>query len=351
MRNTLAIILAGGKGERLAELSKRRAKPAVPFGGRYRLIDFSLSNCVNSGVFNVAVLTQYRPRSLANHIGIGRPWDLDRSHAGVDILQPHLGYSDSDWYKGTADACYQNRTFVASRNFEYILILAGDHVYAMDYSLLRKVLEVKRADAVVATLRVPRADATRFGTLELAPDGRIIGFEEKPPIPKSDMASMGIYLFTRQCFLDALQLVPQGKYDFGQHIIPSLITTHRVYCYIFEDYWRDVGTLDAYYDANMDLLADLPSFNLYDAEWPFRTYTRDYPPARFPAGAVYRSLIAEGCNIQGRVRNSVIFPGVSVGPDTDILDSIIMDECQIGSRCRLDRAIVDKEPSSATIPF
>jgi glucose-1-phosphate adenylyltransferase len=344
MRSTLAFILAGGKGERLAELCQRRAKPAVPIGGRYRLIDFTLSNCVNSGIFHVAVLTQYRPRSLMKHVAIGRPWDLDRSRGGVELLQPHLGRADSDWYKGTADACYQNRHYVAARNFSYVLVLAGDHVYAMDYNLLRRVLDAKAADVVVATLRVPREDATRFGTLELAPDGRIVGFEEKPPVPKSDMASMGIYLFTREAFFDAMTRVPEGMTDFGRHVIPSLIDEKRVYCYIFEDYWRDVGTVDAYFDANMDLIADLPDFNLYDEDWPVRTPSRDYAPARFfPGGSAARALVAEGCKIYGTVRDSLIFPGVTVGPGTVVESSIVLDECRIGADCRLERAIIDKE--------
>jgi glucose-1-phosphate adenylyltransferase len=344
MRNTLALILAGGKGERLAELCQRRTKPAVPIGGRYRLIDFTLSNCVNSGIFNVAVLAQYRPRSLVKHVGIGRPWDLDRSWGGVEILQPHLGRVDSDWYKGTADACYQNRHYVAARNFAYVLVLAGDHVYAMDYNLLGRVLDVKAADVVVATLRVPRPDATRFGTLELAPDGRIVDFEEKPPAPKSDMVSMGIYLFTREAFFDAMARVPEGMTDFGRHVIPSLIGEKRVYCYIFEDYWRDVGTVDAYFDANMDLIADLPDFNLYDKDWPFRTPSRDYAPARFyPGGSAARALVAEGCKIYGAVRDSVIFPGVTVGPGATVESSVVLDECRIGADCRLERVIIDKE--------
>jgi glucose-1-phosphate adenylyltransferase len=344
MRVTLAFILAGGKGERLAELCERRAKPAVPFGGRYRLIDFTLSNCVNSGIFHVAVLTQYRPRSLMRHVGIGRAWDLDRSRGGVELLQPYLGRVDSDWYKGTADACYQNRYYVAARNFANVLVLAGDHVYAMDYNLLRRVLDAKAADVVVAALRVPREDATRFGSLDLAPDGRIVGFEEKPPVPKSDMASMGIYLFTREAFFDAMTRVPEGMTDFGRHVIPSLIDDKRVYCYIFEDYWRDVGTVDAYFDANMDLIADLPDFNLYDEDWPVRTPSRDYAPARFfPGGSAARSLVAEGCKIYGTVRDSLIFPGVTVGPGATVESSIVLDECRIGPDCRLERAIIDKE--------
>jgi len=344
MRSTLALILAGGKGERLAELCRRRTKPAVPIGGRYRLIDFTLSNCVNSGIFHVAVLAQYRPRSLAKHVGIGRAWDLDRSWGGVELLQPHLGRVDSDWYKGTADACYQNRHYVAARNFAYVLVLAGDHVYAMDYNLLRRVLDVKAADVVVATLRVPRPDAARFGTLELAPDGRIVDFEEKPPVPKSDMVSMGIYLFTREAFFDAMARVAEGMTDFGRHVIPSLIADKRVYCYIFEDYWRDVGTVDAYFDANMDLITELPDFNLYDEAWPIRTPSRDYAPARFyPGGSAARSLVAEGCKIFGTVRNSVIFPGVTVGPRSVIESSVVLDECRIGADCRLERAVIDKE--------
>ncbi len=342
MKDVLAIILAEGKGNRLSVLSERRAKPAVPFGGRYRLIDFTLSNCVNSGIYDVAVLTQYRPRSLSKHIGIGRPWDLDRKTGGVEILQPYLGRAESGWYEGTADAVYRNHRFVETRDFENVLILSGDHVYSMDYRKMLRFHREREADLTIACMQVPMEDASRFGIMSLAGDGYIHQFEEKPENPKSNMASMGIYIFTKSVLLDVLHQVPSGKYDFGKDIIPSMINRNRVFGYHFDGYWQDVGTVAAFYEANMGLIADLPSLNLYDGSWPVYTITRDYPPAEVIGGRVSRSLLSKGTVCRGEVSNSIISPGVEIGPGCRITDSIIMNDCRIGADTVIDRAILDK---------
>ncbi|MCP4231093.1 MAG: glucose-1-phosphate adenylyltransferase [bacterium] len=343
MKDVLAIIMAGGKGNRLSVLSEKRAKPAVPFAGRYRLIDFTLSNCVNSGIYDVAVLTQYRPRSLSKHIGIGRPWDLDRKTGGVEILQPYLGHADSGWYKGTADAVYRNHRFVETRDFENVLILSGDHVYSMDYRKMLRFHREREANLTVACMQVAIEDAHRFGVMSLAGDGYIHEFAEKPEEPKSDIASMGIYIFTKPALLEALEQVPSGKYDFGHDIIPWLINERRVFGYLFDGYWQDVGAVAAFYDANMDLIADIPSFNLYDKNWPIYTVTRDYPPAEIRGGRVVRSLMSKGTVCWGEVYNSIISPGVEIDPGCRITDSIIMNDCRIGPDTTIDRAILDKK--------
>ena len=260
MRSVVALILAGGQGERLSVLSRERAKPAVPFGGKYRIIDFTLSNCVNSGIYDVAVLTQYRPHSLNDHLGIGRPWDLDRSHRGLRLLQPFLGRRGSDWYRGTADAVHQNLGFVStSREDEVVLILSGDHVYRMDYRRMLEFHESRGAEVTVAVFEVPIEEASRYGTLIADETGRVLSFEEKPKRPRSNLISMGVYIFDKDVLRERLgeDASRRTGHDFGGDIIPSMVGRDRVYAYRFSGYWRDVGTLDAYYQANMDLVAEI----------------------------------------------------------------------------------------------
>jgi glucose-1-phosphate adenylyltransferase len=347
MRSVVALILAGGQGERLSVLSRERAKPAVPFGGKYRIIDFTLSNCVNSGIYDVAVLTQYRPHSLNDHIGIGRPWDLDRTHRGVRLMQPFLGRRDSDWYKGTADAVHQNLAFVTTqRDDEVMLILSGDHVYRMDYRQMLQFHEDKGADATVAVFEVPLDEASRFGTLVTDDRDRVVSFDEKPARPRSSLISMGIYLFEKDVLQERLaeDTTESTAHDFGRDIIPSMVGRDRVYAYRFDDYWRDVGTIESYWDANMGLLEDPPEFDLYEPQWVIHTRSEERPPARVLSEArVARSLISHGCTIYGRVEHSVLSPGVTVGAGAVIRDSIIMTDAVIGPGAQVDRAILDKE--------
>jgi glucose-1-phosphate adenylyltransferase len=347
MRNVVATILAGGQGERLSVLSRERAKPAVPFGGKYRIIDFTLSNCVNSGLYNVAVLTQYRPHSLNDHIGIGRPWDLDRSNGGVRLLQPFLGRRDSDWYSGTADAVYQNLPFLLDRpRAEVMLVLSGDHIYRMDYQEMLAYHEAKRADCTVAVFEVPLKEAHRFGTLVTDEHNRVVAFEEKPAEPHSTLISMGIYVFERGLLEQRLKedAGRRSKHDFGGDIIPRMVELDRVFAFPFRGYWRDVGTIQSYWEANMGLLADPPEFDLYDPDWVLHTRSEERPPAKIgPRACVARSLVSHGCDIQGTVEHSVLSPGVCVAENADVRDSIILTDCVIGPGARLRRVILDKE--------
>lgn len=349
MRSVIAMILAGGQGERLSVLSRERAKPAVPFGGKYRIIDFTLSNCVNSGIYDVAVLTQYRPHSLNDHIGIGRPWDLDRSIRGVRLLQPFLGNQGSDWYRGTADAVHQNLSFVTTRRDESILILSGDHVYRMDYRRMVEFHERVEADATVAVFEVPLSEAHRFGTLTADESDRVVGFEEKPTHPRSGLISMGIYVFDKHLLRTRLaedSIVQGSTHDFGHDIIPAMVRQDRVFAYRFADYWRDVGTVDSYWDANMELIEDPPCFDLYDPEWVIHTRSEERPPARVLANArLTRSLISHGCTLYGTVEHSLLSPGVFVGAGAVVRDSIVMTDTVIGPGAVIDRCIIDKEVS------
>jgi glucose-1-phosphate adenylyltransferase len=347
MNDVAVMILAGGQGERLSILSRQRAKPAVPFGGKYRIIDFALSNCVNSGLYSVAVLTQYRPHSLNDHIGHGRPWDLDRErNGGLVILQPYLGRAQSGWYRGTADAIYHNLFYATSRPCIDVLILSADHVYAMDY---RPMLELHRetdADVTVAVQPVEWEDAPRFGVMFTEPDGRISDFEEKPEKPRSNLASMGIYVFKRSVLLDLFDDrngAPEFT-DFGHQVIPYLIRYGRAFAYRFESYWQDVGTIQSYWEANMDLLADDPELDLYDENWRIHTRSEERPPARILEGSqVSRSLVSHGCVInRATVEHSVLSPGVIVREGAVIRDSIVMTDSVIGCGAVLDRVIVDK---------
>ena len=348
MNKVLALILAGGQGDRLSILSDQRAKPAVIFGGKYRIIDFALSNCVNAGIETVGILTQYRPRSLNDHIRTGRPWDLDRESGGIFLLQPYLGRQDSDWYRGTADAVYQNLFFIEETMCDDVLILAGDHVYTMRYDLLVDWHRERDADVTVPVYEVPLAEASRYGLLTLDDGQRVTEFNEKPPEPRSTLASTGIYVFKREVLLEALQrdaARPPGEtqHDFGRDIIPSLIDTHRVFGYRFSGYWRDVGTVDSYWQANMDLLVDLPELDLYNPQTALRTRETRYPPAKIgPRAYISRSLLNSGDIINGHVEHSVLSPGVYIEDGAVVRDSIIFDGCRIERGARVERAILDK---------
>jgi glucose-1-phosphate adenylyltransferase len=347
LKRVVAIILAGGQGDRLSILSEERAKPAVIFGGRYRIIDFSLSNCVNSGITRVGVLTQYRPRSLNAHIGIGRPWNLDRQGGGVTLLQPYLGRESSDWYRGTADAVYQNLYYLEESRADQVLVLAGDHVYKMNYDELIAFHRKKEAEVTVAVYGMRPEEASRFGNVVLDDDGRVAGFHEKPPKPVSDLSSMGIYVFNKDTLIEQLLLDAQrieSSHDFGRDIVPRLVEDLPIFGYRFEGYWRDVGTIEAYFDANMDLLRELPEFNLYDMESPIRTSATGLPPAKVGRHAyLSRSLISVGCIINGHVEHSVLSPGVYVEEGAVVRDSIVFDGAYVRAGAVVDRSILDKE--------
>lgn len=353
MSKILAVILAGGQGERLSLLSQKRAKPAVPFAGKYRIIDFALSNCVNSGISEVAVLTQYRPHSLHDHIGIGKPWDLDRQKGGVHLLQPYIGREESEWYQGTADAVYQNLDFIMEARFDYVLVLAGDHIYRMDYGPMISFHQQHNADVTLGAVVVPIKEGHRFGILATGAGGRVTSFEEKPARPRGTLGSMGIYVFSREMLArvligdeqEAAGGVPARRYDFGHDIIPAMLARgQRVYAYPFTGYWQDVGTIESYWEAHMELLNDHPVFDLYDPTWIIHTRSEERPPAHIRNGAQVRnSLISHGCIIKGQVERSVLSPGVIVEEGAQIRESIILFDTVIGAGSIVDRAILDKE--------
>jgi len=343
----LALILAGGEGTRLSILTEKRAKPAVPFAGKYRIIDFTLSNCVNSGIYSVGILTQYRPRSLNDHIRRGRPWDLDRSlEGGVTMLQPYRGRRDEDWYKGTADAVYQNLDFVLRQKSDYVLILAGDHVYKMNYEYMITFHEEKRADLTVAAINVSPEEAHRFGILTVDDDWWVLDFQEKPAEPKSTLASMGIYVFNTNVLAERLEEDARRRtsHDFGRDIIPRMVAEGAsVYAYPFSGYWVDVGTIEAYWRANMDLLAEEPPFDLHDRSWVIHTRSEERPPVKVRRGGrVARSLVSNGCIIEGRVNHSVLSPGVRVERGAVVRDSVVMTDALIKAGAVVDHAILDK---------
>jgi glucose-1-phosphate adenylyltransferase len=341
--SVLTLILAGGEGERLSILSQVRAKPGVPFGGKYRIIDFALSNAVNSGLTDVAVLTQYAPRSLIDHIGVGRPWDLDRSHGGVTLLQPYIGRGRTrDWYRGTADAVLQNLEFIADRNPELVLILAGDHVYKMDYRPFIETHRARGAEVTCAVRTVPLEEAHRFGILETDADGRVTDFIEKPPNPTSNLVSMGVYVFSWPALRDMLA---PDRVDFGRDLLPWMVETRRdVFSYEFKGYWQDVGTVEAYWRTSLDLLSDSPGIELNDRAWLIYTKSEERPPARIGSQAsVARSMISHGCVIDGTVEHSILSPGVRVGAGAVVRDSIVMFDTWVADGAVLDRAIVDKD--------
>lgn len=345
-RDVVAMILAGGEGRRLDILSAKRAKPAVPFGGKYRIIDFCLSNCVHSGIYCVGVLTQYNPRSLHDHIRIGKPWNLDRMEGGIFLLQPYISDAATDWYRGTADAIYQNLDFLREKLPQLVLILSGDHIYKMDYRpLLRFHLE-KKADLTISVIAVPWKEAHRFGVLVTDPEGRIVEFEEKPKHPKSNLVNMGIYVFNLEVLEEEVEYEAQRtgtSFDFGKDIIPRMVQTRRVFAFPFEGYWKDVGTLDAYWQANMELLEEPPPLDLCDERWPIYTPVEDRPPVKLGASAsVERSILGSGTIVEGTVVNSVLFSGVVVKKGAVVRDSVVMSDTIIEEGALVDRAILDK---------
>jgi glucose-1-phosphate adenylyltransferase len=343
MKRTMALILAGGEGERLSILSSVRAKPAVPFGGKYRIIDFTLSNCVNSDIDDVLVLTQYNPRSLNDHIGLGRPWDLDRNTRGVRLLQPYIARGRvAEWYRGTADAVLRNLGVIEQSDADTILVLAGDHIYKMDYQPFVQAHRRHRADVTIAVRRVPLADASRMGILAIDDQDRITDWQEKPKQPKSDLASMGVYVFSKRALRRWLD---ESRTDFGGHVIPAMLDGGaRVFGYRFNGYWQDVGTIQSYWEANMDLLTDHPELDLYDKEWLIHTRSEERAPAKVgPTAQIHRSLISHGCIIDGTVVNSVLSPGVRVDVGAVVRDSIVMFDSVIRAGAVVDRAILDKE--------
>lgn len=342
-KEMIAMLLAGGQGSRLGVLTSKVAKPAVSFGGKYRIIDFPLSNCINSGVDTVGVLTQYQPLRLNTHIGIGIPWDLDRNIGGVSVLPPYEKITSTEWYTGTANAIYQNIDYMESFNPEYILILSGDHIYKMDYEVMLDFHKAKGAECTIAVMPVPMEEAKRFGIMITDEERRITDFEEKPANPRSNLASMGIYIFNWQTLKKALLAnSDQPGLDFGKHIIPYCHDKGApLYAYEFNGYWKDVGTLSSYWEANMELIDIVPEFNLYEEYWKIYTKSDVLPPQYIAdSSLVERSIIGEGSDIYGEVYNSVIGCGVTIGKGTVVRDSIIMNGTVIGAGCELNKAII-----------
>ncbi|SDE90570.1 glucose-1-phosphate adenylyltransferase [Sporomusa acidovorans] len=347
-KECVAMILAGGQGSRLGMLTKKLAKPAVPFGGKYRIIDFPLSNCYNSGINTVGVLTQYQPLALHSYIGIGSAWDLDRRNGGVFVLPPYVREKGGEWYKGTADAIYQNFNFIEMFQPDYVLILSGDHIYKMDYSLMLDYHKAQQADATIAVIEVPWEEAGRFGIMNTDQDNRIANFEEKPKKPRNNLASMGIYVFSwpvLRAYLTADATDSNSSHDFGKNVIPQMLAGHeRLYAYRFNGYWKDVGTVESFWEANMDLLGDEPALDLYDSDWRIYSVTPTQPPHVIAGAArVVCSLVSEGCRIFGQVENSVLFPGVYIGKEAIVRDSIIMPDATVGSKAVVNKAIVGRK--------
>lgn len=345
-KEMIAMLLAGGQGSRLGVLTAKVAKPAVSFGGKYRIIDFPLSNCINSGVDTVGVLTQYQPLRLNTHIGIGIPWDLDRNVGGVTILPPYEKSKGSDWYTGTANAIYQNLEYMESYNPDYVLILSGDHIYKMDYEVMLDYHKANNADITIAAMPVPIEEASRFGVVITDDSNRILEFEEKPPQPRSNLASMGIYIFSWPVLRDALiKMQDEPGCDFGKHIIPYCQGKgDRVFAYEYNGYWKDVGTLGSYWEANMELIDIIPEFNLYEEYWRIYTKSDIIPPQYISSEArIEKSIIGEGSEIYGEVINSVIGAGVVIGKGAVVRDSILMQGCVIGEGAKVDKAILAEE--------
>ena len=342
-KEMIAMLLAGGQGSRLGVLTEKVAKPAVAFGGKYRIIDFPLSNCINSGIDTVGVLTQYQPLRLNTHIGIGIPWDLDRNVGGVTVLPPYEKNGNSDWYTGTANAIFQNMAYMETYNPDYVLILSGDHIYKMDYEVMLDYHKANKADVTIACMPVPIEEASRFGVMITDGAGRITEFEEKPEHPRSNLASMGIYIFSWKTLKESLMaLKDQPNCDFGKHILPYCRDNgKRLFAYEFNGYWKDVGTLGSYWEANMELIDIIPEFNLYEEFW--KIYTKgDIIRPQYISGesVVERSIIGEGAEIYGEVHNSVIGADVTIEKGAVVRDSIIMKHTRIGAGSQIDKSII-----------
>ncbi len=347
-KECVAMILAGGQGSRLGVLTKTLAKPAVPFGAKYRLIDFTLSNCYNSGIDTVGVLTQYQPFELHNYIGIGSPWDLDRVNGGVHILPPFVRAKGGEWYKGTANAIYQNATFIEQFTPSYVLVLSGDHIYKMDYAAMLADHKATGADATIAVIEVPWNEASRFGIMNTDASHRIIEFEEKPKQPKNNLASMGVYIFTWEVlkkYLEKDDRDTKSSNDFGKNVIPDMLACgQKMMAFPFHGYWRDVGTVESLWEANMDLLSDIPELDLYDPEWRIYSINPPQPPHYLAEGAKVKRVIATvGCRIFGEVENTVLFPGVSIGPGAVVKDSVLMSGVEVGASAFVEKAIVGQD--------
>ncbi len=345
-KEMIAMLLAGGQGSRLGVLTEKVAKPAVAFGGKYRIIDFPLSNCINSGIDTVGVLTQYQPLRLNTHIGIGIPWDLDRNEGGVTVLPPYEKSTSSEWYTGTANAIYQNLDYMEQYNPDYVLILSGDHIYKMDYEIMLNYHKANKADITIACMPVPIEEASRFGIMVTDESGRVTEFEEKPEKPSSNLASMGIYIFSWKVLKEALiALKEQSNCDFGKHILPYCKDKgQRLFAYEYNGYWKDVGTLGSYWEANMELIDIIPEFNLYEEFWKIYTKGDIIPPQYIAADAVTdRCIIGEGTEIYGEVHNSVIGPNVVISRGAVVEDSIIMRNSTVGENTILNKAIIAED--------
>jgi glucose-1-phosphate adenylyltransferase len=342
MLRTLALILAGGESPALSVLTAERSEAAVQFAGKYRIVDFSLSNCVNSGIYNVGVLTQYRPRSLHEHIGVGKPWDLDRRIGGVRVLHPYLTREGGQWQRGNADALRANIDFIAEQSVDAVLVLAGDHIYKMDYRPMIRIHEDRDADMTLAVHGVSPHDTHRYGIVTVDGDGNVTQFEEKPRRTRSSLASMGIYLFRKSFLLEVL--TSGAEENIGRDLMPKLVTQTNVASYNFQGYWADVGTVQAYYEANMALLVETPALDLYDPEWIIHTRSEERPAAEIgDAARVEGNLLCDGCRIYGQVTRSIISPGVVVAEGAVVRDSILLPNTIIEAGAVVDRCIIDKE--------
>ncbi len=345
-KECVAMLLAGGQGSRLYALTSNIAKPAVCFGAKYRIIDFPLSNCINSGIDTVGVLTQYQPLVLNEYVGNGQPWDLDRTFGGVHILSPYEAKTDTSWYKGTANAIYQNIRFMKMYDPEYVLILSGDHIYKMDYDKMLEAHKAMGADCTIACMKVPMKEASRFGILNTNPDGSIYEFEEKPKQPKSDLASMGIYIFTASKLFKYLEMDekdPKSEKDFGKNILPTMLNAgEKMYSYRFEGYWKDVGTITSLWEANMDLLGKVPNFDLRDAERVIHSRSPLAPPA-YVEGTVVNSMIANGCDVEGTVINSVIGTNCVIEKGAQVKDCVLMGNTVVKAGAEVNYSIIDED--------